>query len=131
MNTIKWYALPDNTQELKTDQLEIEVVKGKWMEPYPGVLKNGRMAKQPNPILFIERKMNFEDPYKEEYVYYLNMQKDGKGIDCFIKLDYWQNQQFLWNQRKHWLQDRDFVKFIIPTMISMISLFVAYLAYKK
>lgn len=124
MNTLKWHALPNNTQELITYNQEIEVVKGKWIE----IVQDRKMS---FPITSLKRKLNFENPEKQEFVYFLNTEENNNGLSCFIKLDYWENQQFLWNQRKHWIQDRDFIKFIFPIVISMLSLFVAYLAYMK
>jgi hypothetical protein len=138
MKTLKWSACTNNTQELKVDvkEIEIEIVKGKWIEPSSiDQDENGKISKGKDsvyPIINFTRKMNFENPNKEEFVYYLNTHEDNeKGIGVFIKLDYWQNQQFLWEQRSHWLQEKDIYKFVIPTLISMFSLFIAYLAYIK
>lgn len=125
MKTLKWYSISNNTQQLKTFNEEIEVLKGKWVE-YQDV--NNKITW---PIINFERKMNFENPDNEEYVYILKMDNNSNCIHCFIKLDYWENQCFLWSQRKHWLQEKDIYKFLIPTLISMLSLFIAYLAYIK
>lgn len=117
-----------------------EVNTGHLTNLFPGEtieIKRGRYIK--NNIshpLFTEKENYFSKiyclEYKERHVYFLNYFGSNKlpirGIH--IGLTFWQNQRFLWLQRKHWLQKEESIRYIINILFLIIGVWISVKSIK-
>lgn len=90
-----------NTENLKKTPEIIDIKKGYWLQ------KDG-----------FRHSMSFSkvNSFKPDYVYYIfhfGCQPEPNGQGSHIVLSFWQNQQFLWMQKSHWLQKNDNIKWVI------------------
>jgi hypothetical protein len=87
------------------------------------ILKYGRYIDKKDSLSF---PLKFKRMYcfKQKYVYFIYLYGDKENTGFHISLSFWQNQRFLFLQRKHWLQKEENIRYLINILFLIVGIVI-------